>query len=77
MIEKWKGVFSIRRVNDSKKRGFSLTDYATERRRNVKGPFPIKDIFYNNLRQENCTQEEYDNAKLVYLETGCQTPGKL
>ena len=39
----------------------------------MKAPFPIKDVFYNNLKEETCTQEEYENARMVYLETGCQS----
>ena len=34
---------------------------------------PPREYFYNQLRKEYCTQEEYDDAKQLFIETGCRS----
>ena len=60
--ERWQSLFKNTTCHRLKKKRLSPNDYATERVLEVKAPFPVKDVFYNNLREETCTQEEYENA---------------
>ena len=71
--ERWRKLFLETTSHRLKKKGLFPYDYATEKVLNVKAPFPPKNVFYNNLREEDCTWEEYENARIVYLETGCQS----
>ena len=58
-----------------KKGLFPYSLIASEKVLTTKAPYPAKSFFYNKLRKEDCTDEEYNDAKHLYEETGCEALG--
>ena len=75
IIQKWKDVFYQSTVKLLQKKGlfpYSLITSDDALSKPLK-EFPPQEFFYNQLKKEYCTQEEYDDAKQLYIETGCRS----
>ena len=54
-------------------KGVYFYDYATSFAVFSEKSLPPKEAFYNQLREEHISDEDYDRAKMVYERTGCET----
>ena len=74
--QKWKEYFYKSTIPLLQKKGlFPYSFVTSDEFLLAKRDYPPKSLFYNKLRKEDCTDEEYNDAKELYLQTAFSSLG--